>query len=120
MININYRNPSPIYEQVKDSIRRLIITGVLAPGDKLASVRELAAQLAINPNTIQRAYRELEAEGYIYSVHGKGSFAAERREVDENRKRELLKQFDEVASELVYLNVTAEELKSRLDSIGRK
>jgi GntR family transcriptional regulator len=118
MININYRNPSPIYEQVKDSIRRLIIAGVLSPGDKLASVRELAAQLAINPNTIQRAYRELEAEGYIYSVPGKGSFAAERREVDESRKQELLKQFDEIAAELIFLNVTADELKKRLDSIN--
>ncbi|MGI5936876.1 MAG: GntR family transcriptional regulator [Oscillospiraceae bacterium] len=117
MININYRNPSPIYEQVKDSIRRLIITGVIAPGEKLTSVRELAAQLAINPNTIQRAYRELEAEGYIYSVPGKGSFAAERREIDGSRKQKLLKQFDDIALELIFLHVTVDELKSRLDSI---
>ena len=62
----------PIYEQVKDSLRRLIVSGALPPDEKLPSVRELAAQLVINPNTIQRAYRELEHEGYIVSVPGKG------------------------------------------------
>ena len=74
MININYRDTRPIYEQVRDGLRSLIVTGVLSPREKLPSVRELAAQLAINPNTIQRAYRELELQGYIASVPGKGSF----------------------------------------------
>ena len=74
MIAINYRDPRPIYEQVKFGLRRLILTGVLSPNDKMPSVRELSGQLAINPNTVQRAYRELEAEGYIYSIPGKGSF----------------------------------------------
>ena len=77
MFTINYRDARPIYEQVKDSLRRSIITGVLATDDKIPSVRELAGQLAINPNTIQKAYRELETEGYIYLVPGKGSFVFE-------------------------------------------
>lgn len=77
MININYRDPRPIYEQVKDNFRQLIISGALPPDEKMPSVRELAASLTINPNTIQRAYRELEAEGYIFSIAGKGSFAAD-------------------------------------------
>lgn len=115
MISINYRDPRPIYEQIKDGLRLLITTEALRPGDRMPSVRELASQLAINPNTIQRAYRELELEGYIYSVPGKGSFAGERREVDEGRKEELLKQFDMAAHELKYLGVTADELKKRLD-----
>ena len=66
LISINYRDPRPIYEQVKDGFCRLLVAGVLDAGDKLPSVRELAAQLAINPNTIQRAYRELEADGIIH------------------------------------------------------
>ena len=65
MIHLNSRDPRPIYEQIMDNLRRLIISGGVAPGDRLPSVREMAAQLAINPNTIQRAYRELENEGYL-------------------------------------------------------
>ena len=76
MIRLDYRDARPIYEQVKDGLRRLMVTGVLAPGEKLPSVRSLAMDLAINPNTIQRAYAELEAEGYIYSVAGRGSFVS--------------------------------------------
>ena len=63
MIHLDYRDSRPIYEQVKDGLRRLMVTGVLASGDKLPSVRAMASQLSINPNTIQRAYAELEAEG---------------------------------------------------------
>ena len=76
MVTINYRDGRPIYEQVKDDLRRLVVTGAMQPGEKLPSVRELAVLLAINPNTIQRAYHELESEGYIVSVPGKGSFCA--------------------------------------------
>ena len=72
-ISINYRDSRPIYEQVRDGLRRLIVSGSLPLGEKLPSVRELSTQLTINPNTIQRAYRELESEGYIYTVSGKGS-----------------------------------------------
>ena len=70
MIQINYRDPRPIYEQVKASFRQLILSGILRPEEKMPSVRELAGSLAINPNTIQRAYRELEQEGYICSERG--------------------------------------------------
>ena len=77
MISINYRDPRPIYEQVKDGFRQLILSGVLKPDEKLPSVRELAGELAINPNTIQRAYRELEQEGCVCSVPGKGSFVSD-------------------------------------------
>jgi GntR family transcriptional regulator len=76
MISLNYRDSRPIYEQIRDELRKLIVTGAIGKDEKLPSVRALAAELAINPNTIQRAYNELEAEGYIYSVPGKGSFAS--------------------------------------------
>ena len=79
MLTLNYRDSRPIYEQIKDGLRRMIVTGAMAQDEKLPSVRALATQLSINPNTIQRAYNELEAEGYIYSVAGKGRFVSGRR-----------------------------------------
>ena len=86
MITINYRDPRPIYEQIQTELRRLMLTGVLPPGSRLPSVRELAGQLAINPNTIQRAYRELEAEGYILSMPGKGSFVADATDLERQKR----------------------------------
>ena len=74
MVHLDYRDARPIYTQIADNFRNQIRSGVLEEGEKLPSVRELAGELAINPNTIQRAYRELEAEGWIASVSGKGSF----------------------------------------------
>ena len=110
MISLNYRDSRPIYEQIRDGLRKLIVTGALAPDEKLPSVRALAAQLAINPNTIQRAYAELEQEGYIYSVPGKGSFASGDTGAEERRKQELLAQLRELTAELKYLGVSGEEL----------
>ena len=74
MVHLDYRDARPIYTQITDGFREQILSGILQSGDKLPSVRELASRLAINPNTIQRAYRELELQGYIASVPGKGSF----------------------------------------------
>ena len=82
MLTLNYRDSRPIYEQIKDGLRRMIVTGAMAQDEKLPSVRALATQLSINPNTIQRAYNELEAEGYIYSVAGKGSFVSGTADAD--------------------------------------
>ena len=92
MIQLNYRDAKPIYEQIKDGLRKLVITNSLIANEKLPSVREMASKLAINPNTIQKAYRELEAEGYVYTVAGKGTFVAERKEVLGVRNEELMKE----------------------------
>ena len=86
MITLNYRDARPIYEQVCDGLRRLIVSGAIADGDKLPSVRALATQLAINPNTIQRAYNELETSGYCCSVPGKGCFAVHTYSAAERRR----------------------------------
>ena len=110
MLNLDYRDPRPIYEQVKDNLRRLMVSGALEEGEKLPSVRSMASSLAINPNTIQRAYNELENEGYIYSVPGKGSFAAGHRDADAARREELKAKVGELISELRYLGVSEEEL----------
>lgn len=114
MIQLNYRDPTPIYQQIKDGIRRLIATGVIQEGEKLPSVRALASQLAINPNTIQRAYNELEAEEIILSIPGKGSFAAEKTDRNALRKAELLQQLKALLHELRSLGVTNEELQGVL------
>ena len=110
MISINYRDPRPIYEQVKESLRRLIVTAVLAPREKLPSVRELATSLAINPNTIQRAYRELEASGYIASVPGKGSFVCELPGAVGKETTALLETFDQTVQALLSMGITKEEM----------
>ena len=110
MISLNYRDSRPIYEQIEDGLRKLIVTGALGADEKLPSVRALAAQLAINPNTIQRAYNELEGESYIYSVPGKGSFASANAGADEVRRRELLGKVRELLAELRYLGVSQQEL----------
>ncbi|MPN55683.1 hypothetical protein SDC9_203367 [bioreactor metagenome] len=89
-----------------------MVTGAIQTGEKLPSVRALAGTLAINPNTIQRAYEALEREGYLYTVAGKGSFAAGRGGGNQARRETLLGQFDEAATELQFLGMTAEELFS--------
>ena len=114
MINLNFRDSRPIYEQIKSGLLNLIVTGAISPGEKLPSVRELAMELAINPNTIQRAYRELEQEGVIYSVPGKGSFAAEHGDAVGAKRAKALEKFDETVRELTQLGVTIMELVERL------
>lgn len=99
MININYRDPRPVYEQVVDGFKKLIITGIIKKDEKMPSVRELASQYAINPNTIQRAYRDLETQGYIYSVPGKGSFAVDVKEVSEKHLSEIYERLDAILSD---------------------
>jgi GntR family transcriptional regulator len=114
MLNLDYRDPRPVYEQVRDGLRRLMVTGAIRAGEKLPSVRSLAGSLAINPNTIQRAYEALEAEGYVYSVPGKGSFASGNTGVDRERRDALFRQFDQTAAELLFLGVSAQELRARI------
>ena len=114
MLNINYRDGRPVYQQIKDGLRTMIVTGAIEPNGRVPSVRDLAQELAINPNTIQRAYRELESEGYIYSVPGKGSFAGEKRGVGAERVDELFRRFDETIRELFFLGVARETLCGRI------
>ena len=120
MIHLNSRDPRPIYEQIMDNLRRLIISGGVAPGERLPSVRELAAQLAINPNTIQRAYRELENEGFIYSMTGKGSFVASLGEVDSGRRSAKKAEFCAAAQELMQLGTTKQELIALLEELEQE
>ena len=114
MISINYRDPRPIYEQIQSELRRLMLTGALPPGSRLPSVRELAGQLAINPNTIQRAYRELETEGYILSVAGKGSFVAQLDALTLHERQEATQAFLDAAARLRALGLDDDALAQLL------
>ena len=110
MIVLDYRDSRPLYQQVKDSLRRMMLTGLLERDEKLPSVRSLATQLAINPNTIQRAYAELEAEGYIYSVAGRGSFVSAGDGEHLRRIAELTGRLVPLLEELKSLGYTREQL----------
>ena len=119
MISINYRDARPIYEQVKDGFKQLIITGILPVDARMPSVRELASELTINPNTIQRAYRELEQEGFIVSVPGKGSFVSGEGDMARARINELKEKLAASAQELHSLGVSEEEMMEIIRG-GRK
>jgi GntR family transcriptional regulator len=119
MIQLNYRDSKPIYEQIKDGLRRLVVTGAVKKDEKLPSVRELATSLSINPNTIQKAYRELEQEGYIYTIAGKGSYAAQKADVASGRNEELMKEFDEIVKELLYLCEDKDILIKRIEELAK-
>lgn len=112
MMQLNFRDARPIYSQIIEYFRAQISAGVLLPGEQLPSVREMAGELAINPNTIQRAYRELETEGWIASVPGKGSFVCEAPVSD--REDALLRQLDETVQALEQKGMTREELIQRI------
>ena len=118
MVHLDCRDVKPIYIQIMDNIRGQIAAGILQPGDKLPSVRELAAQLSINPNTIQRAYRELEMEGWIASVPGKGSFVCGAPGGPQREQLALLEAFDKVTQQLLSLGTSREELIARLREGG--
>ena len=94
MVLLDYRDARPIYTQIVDGFREQILSGILREGERLPSVRELAAELTINPNTIQRAYRELEMGGWIATVAGKGCFVCGVPSEAQPEKLALLKRFD--------------------------
>lgn len=119
MLTLNYRDSRPIYGQIKDGLRKLIVTGALEPDEKLPSVRAMAMDLAINPNTIQRAYAALEDEGYLVTRPGVGAFAAAGTG-EHPRQEALLKQFDSTARELLFLGLTPEELAGRVTRAVRR
>ena len=119
MIRLNYRDARPIYEQVRDGLRHLVVTGAIGRGEAFPSVRAMAASLAINPNTIQRAYAALEDEGYLVTRPGVGAFAA-KGAGERPRQEALLKQFDATARELLFLGLTPEELAGRVTRAVRR
>lgn len=117
-MQLDYRDARPIYTQIVDNFRSQIVSGILLPGERLPSVRELAGELTINPNTIQRAYRELEMDGWIASVPGKGSFVCGVPLGPQREQAALLNTFDITVEALLNLGTTREELIHRLQQGG--
>lgn len=110
MIIIDYKDARPIYEQVVDRFQMLILTGALEPNTRMPSVRSLAVELSINPNTIQRAYAELERQGFIYTVKGRGNFVAYDEKLLDVRKEQLLKKLKELVREAREIGIGIKEL----------
>lgn len=108
MILLDYKDSRPIYEQVVEKLHELMLLGVLEEDDQMPSVRSLAMELSINPNTIQRAYGELERQGYIYMVKGRGSFVGSIRRLKEARREKLAGSMRELAKEAVSLDMDCE------------
>ena len=118
MVHLDYRDARPIYAQIIDGFREQISTGCLCSGDRLPSVRELASELAINPNTIQRSYRQLESEGWIITIPGKGCFVCDSEESRSREQQRWYSAFDEATTALMALGVTRETLMRRLREGG--
>lgn len=91
MITIDYQDKRPLYEQVVEKIEQLIVKGILPENEKIPSVRSLAVELSINPNTIQRAYAVLEQNGFIYTVKGRGNYVSEMKTWIGDEKSDMLK-----------------------------
>lgn len=119
MIQLNYKEARPLYEQIKESIRKMVISNAFLADEKLPSVREMASQLAVNPNAIERAYQELEQDGYVYRRKDEGTFVAKENRVNEMRRKELMQKFDLVVRELSELSVSSNELAERVEVITK-
>ncbi|WP_026581200.1 GntR family transcriptional regulator [Bacillus sp. J33] len=118
MFELDVRSRKPIYEQLVERLKELIITEIIKSDEQLPSVRMLAQQLTINPNTIQKAYRELEAQGYIYSIKGKGSFVSAATPRQNSEKMIKVKsELSKLLSEALYLGITKEELYQMIKEI---
>ena len=120
MFQLNYRDARPIYLQIVENYKLQIRSGILENGEKLPSVRELATQLAINPNTIARAYRELEMGGWIATVPGKGCFVCGVPGKMTQEQQQLLAEFDRVAAALAAAGIPADTLITRLQQGGNQ
>lgn len=118
MFQIDPLSRKPVYEQLIDQLERLILSGVLHAGDQLPSVRSLSIELSVNPNTIQKAYGELDTRGIIYSIPGIGCFVSERAAaLLAVFKRRKLSDFSALAEELALAGVELTELTDILNNI---
>lgn len=121
MVEVDFRSRMPIYEQLVENYKELIIKGILSEDEKLPSVRALSKELGINPNTIQKAYRELEKQEYIYSIKGKGSYVMVRQERKNNQEKNMIKdELKKVMEQAVYSGITIEEIKHIVDEVVKE
>ena len=118
MINIDYRDPRSVHEQIESGFRDLIVKGILSADVQLPSVRELSVTLTVNPNTVQKAYKGLELDGYIYSVEGKGNFVAAAKDVRETQgTKPLYDSLEKTLHELIFLGEEKTDILKLVDEI---
>lgn len=110
LIEVDYRDKRPLYEQIAKKFEELIIRGIMKPDEAMPSIRQLAVELSINPNTIQKSYASLEQAGFTYSVSGRGSFVANVEEIMPKRKEEVLEELKNLLKKAVDLGITRQEL----------
>lgn len=111
MISIDYKDSRSLHEQIEDGIKTLIINKAIKQDEQLPSVRELSVILTVNPNTVQKAYKQLEAEGYIYSIKGKGNFVSSHSDVKDSKKiNELYNNLQTILKSLIYLGENKAEI----------
>jgi GntR family transcriptional regulator len=118
LIQPDYRDAMPICEQIKERIRKMVITHAIQKDERLPEIREMSSRLAVNPNTIARAYRELEEEGYLSRREGSGIYVTDAWKTGEYRRGELLREFDRIVIQLSALSVGTEELKQRVAEVA--
>ena len=117
MINIDYQDRRPLYEQIVERFKTLIIRGVLAPEEQMPSVRSLAIELSINPNTIQRAYAELERQGFIYPVKGRGNFVSPEKRIAEEKKKEYMQELAKIVEHGREIGISKGEMQDLLNVV---
>ena len=117
MVRIDNDSPKPIYEQIYDEFVRLIVSKVLKSDEKLPSVRELASIIRINPNTIQKAYKLLESNNYIYSLKGTGNFVKNDEDLYKVHLKKLVKELKETIRSLKKINTSDDEIISIVNAI---
>ena len=120
MFQINLRSHQSIYEQIIDNVKELIIRGVLSEDSELPSIRELSRTLTVNPNTVQKAFKELEREGFIYKVKGRGTFVSPRRDsaIDPQAVQKVCADIRNSVQELSYMGVPKEEIQKMVSDIA--
>ena len=117
MIVIDYKDTRPIYEQVVDKFIDLILKGVLKPDEQMPSVRNLAMDISINPNTIQKAYMELERRGFIYTVKGRGNFVSNPEILLDEQKQKHINEILELSKKAIGYGVTKQEILDAIEKI---
>lgn len=121
MIRPDYKSGKSLHEQIEDEMKRLIISGAMKPDEQLPSVRELSVSMTVNPNTVQRAYKQLEQDGFIYSIKGKGNFVSTLSKTESvKRSEELRETISEAVRELAFLGEDKDAVKALIDQIYRE
>ena len=120
MIALDYRDKRPLYEQVEEKLTELIAKGVLHEDEKLPSVRTLAIELSINTNTVQRAYKELETSGFIYTVQGRGNFVSGSDSWENSKQMQILKEIEELILQAMRFGITREKILEIIDRVCKK